>query len=131
MSGKDEDPVRRPSDGAVPVSITLGPRVGDATIVVGGQDISGAVRAFRVNASVREMPTLTLELGMHVGPVDGDMRLLLAPHSVAMLTAFGWLSPEHAERQRDGSVLLRMPERCTCEPEAWDPHCSTHGDMKG
>jgi hypothetical protein len=92
----------------MPVELTLGPKPGHAKLKVEGHDISGACQEIQVYSSVSEMPTVMVRLAMAHGVVDGVMRLVVHPRTVAMLGVFGWNPPEGAEVREDGSVVLTL-----------------------
>lgn len=70
--------------------------IGHGRLVIGGHDISNAVRAFVVRGGVGELPTLELDLSVHdVTRLESvEMEILVPPATRDALIALGWTPPE-------------------------------------
>lgn len=70
--------------------------IGRGRLVIGGQDISAAVRAFVVRGGVHELPTLELDLLVHDVTRLGsaEMEILVSDATRDALIALGWTPPE-------------------------------------
>jgi hypothetical protein len=84
-------------------------RLGDldrATVELDGQDVTDAVRGFRLDALIDHRHQLNLDLLVHTGEVDGRAQVHVSPTTAAVLVALGWTPPPDGQ-----PVDLTAPER--------------------
>ncbi|MFI2437418.1 hypothetical protein [Streptomyces sp. NPDC018693] len=67
---------------------------GLATIEIDGQDVSKAVRGFRLDGHVGQRHQLTLDLLIQAGDVDGHTDVHIPAATAALLLTLGWTPPD-------------------------------------
>lgn len=70
-----------------------GRRVRGGSLVVDGADLSNMATGFALDYGADRVPTLTVDLMVDEGEVDGDMRVVLPDEVGDLLVEWGWTPP--------------------------------------
>jgi hypothetical protein len=97
----------------------------DASVHVGGVDISSALKSITMRLDADSVPSMVLHLDLVSGDVAGHEVVLIVPEATAAaLRRLGWLSPGAVEvLTAENALLAAEAERLRAELADHDPQC--------